>query len=296
MHEAALLVVGSTIAAFEAVLGGAVHHAFGPAGGLHHAHRDRSAGFCIYNDCAIAIERATRARPGIRVAYIDIDVHHGDGVQEAFYDRADVLTISVHESGAYLYPGTGHVHEMGSGAGHGFALSVPLLPGSGPECHRLVLAEAVGPALRAFRPDMIVLQGGADTHRDDPLAGLDNTVRGYVDTVAQVVALAGELCGGRLAMVGGGGYESYSAVPRMWAASMAVLAGLPVPDTLPPAWLEASHDAAAVAGSQAPPAAADTFAEGSRPVGARRREAALEAARTTVARLHRAHPLFAKVS
>lgn len=292
MHEATLAVVGATIATVEAVLGREVERAFNPAGGLHHAHRHRSAGFCVYNDCAVAIERATRARPGLKVAYVDIDVHHGDGVEEAFYDRSDVLTVSVHESGAYLYPGSGNVHDMGSSDGYGFALNVPLVPGAGADSYAVVCERIVGPALQAFEPGLIVLQGGADTHRDDPLAGLDNTVEGYVDTVTAIAGFAQLLCDGRLAMVGGGGYESYSAVPRMWAAAMAVLADVDVPRALPPEWLDSSHRAARFARSAAPLAPSATFAEGSPEPERSVRATALEATVRTIERLERGHPLL----
>lgn len=292
MHEAALLVAGATVAALDAVVGGVVTRAFGPAGGLHHAHRERASGFCIYNDCALAIEHATTTVRGLRVAYVDIDVHHGDGVEEAFYDRPDVLTLSVHESGAYLYPGSGHVHEMGTGPGDGYALNVPLAPGTGAAGYQLVLEQVIGPALRSFSPDVIVLQGGADSHRDDPLAGLDNTVAGYLGLVAGIVDLSDELCGGRVAMVGGGGYESYSAVPRMWAGALAVLMGAPVPQTVPAGWRARSHEAAATAGSAAPPCPEQTLAEGSAPPPAHVRHAAMEATVSVIEKLCRAHPLL----
>src|SRR5690606_4082482 len=125
MHEAAAMVAGGTIAAMDAVLSGRLTRAFNPAGGMHHAHRERVAGFCVYNDCAVAIAHAAARNPGLRVAYVDIDAHHGDGVEEAFYDRGDVLTLSVHESGQYLYPGTGSERSMGSDAGAGCTLNVP---------------------------------------------------------------------------------------------------------------------------------------------------------------------------
>lgn len=292
MHEAALLVVGSTITAVDAVVSGEATRAFSVAGGLHHAHRDRCAGFCIYNDCAIAIERAVRANPGLRVAYVDIDVHHGDGVQEAFFDRADVLTVSVHESGAYLYPGTGYTYEMGVGAGAGFALNVPLVPGSGDEQLARVFDEVVAVALRRFAPDLIVLQGGADTHRDDPLAGLDATVAGYVRLVERACDLASELCAGRIVLTGGGGYEAYSAVPRMWAAALAVLAGLPVPQALPDPWRDAAHAAARHAGSRAPLAPRLTFDEHTPPQPSDVSHQATLATEKVIESLQRAHPLL----
>lgn len=292
MHEAALLAVGSTITAVEAVLAEQAVRAFSVAGGLHHAHRDRSAGFCIYNDCAIAIERAVRANPGLKVAYVDIDVHHGDGVQEAFYDRPDVLTVSVHESGAYLYPGTGHVHEMGTGEGTGYALNVPLLPSAGDTQLVRAFDEVVAVALRRFCPDLIVVQGGADTHRDDPLAGLDATVAGYLDVVARACALADELCSGRIVLTGGGGYEAYSAVPRMWGGALAVLAGLPIPQTLPQPWLDVSHAAAREAGSRAPLAPQSTMLEQTPPQPHGVAERATLGLNKVAESLMRAHPLL----
>ena len=242
MHEAAALVVGGTTEGLRLVLEGETTRAFNPAGGMHHAHRDRVAGFCIYNDCAVAIAHATLMSPGLKVAYVDIDAHHGDGVQEAFIERADVLTLSVHESGQYLYPGTGSLREMGVGPGHGLTLNVPLPPFAGSECYRMVLERAIAPALSAFGPDVVVLQAGADTHRDDPLTHLDLTVRGFTDLVAGIRRIADELCEGRLVMTGGGGYEYRSAVPRMWACAFAVLCDVDIPESLPPEWIAAHHD------------------------------------------------------
>lgn len=248
MHEAAALVAGGTTEALRRVLDGETTRAFNPSGGMHHAHRDRVAGFCIYNDCAVTIAQATQVSPGLKVAYVDIDAHHGDGVQEAFLERADVLTLSVHESGQYLYPGTGALREMGEGHGRGFTLNVPLPPFAGSDCYLAVLERAIAPALSAFRPDVIVLQGGADTHRDDPLTHLDLTVRGYVDLVAGIRSIADELCEGRLVMTGGGGYEYRSAVPRMWACAFAVLCEAEIPEDLPAQWLS-SHVPAPVSAS-----------------------------------------------
>lgn len=230
MHEAASLAVGASITAVEAVLNGRVTRAFSPAGGLHHARRDRASGFCVYNDCVVAIERATRQHPGLRVAYVDIDAHHGDGVEAAFLERADVLTASVHESGQFIFPGTGSAREIGEGTGRGFALNVPLLPGAGDEELLDALRSQVVPALRRFAPDVIVAQLGADTHRGDPLAHLDVTVAGFLSAVGLIRDAADELCVGRLVALGGGGYQPRTIVPRMWAGAMAVLLGRRVPD------------------------------------------------------------------
>lgn len=203
MHEAAALAVGGTILALDAVLDESVTRAFAPAGGLHHGQRDRASGFCVYNDCAVAIERATRLRPGLRVAYVDIDAHHGDGVEAAFYERDDVFTASIHESGRFLFPGTGAATDTGAGKGVGFALNVPLSPGAGDDDLARALTDRVVPALRDFAPDVIVAQLGGDSHEGDPLTHLAVTIPGFIEAVRTVVACAEELCDGRIVAVGG---------------------------------------------------------------------------------------------
>lgn len=260
MHEAAALAVGATCEALDAVLDGRTARAHAPAGGLHHAHHDHASGFCVYNDAVAAIERAIRARPGLRVAYVDIDGHHGDGVEAAFVERADVLTISVHESGAYLFPGTGRATDTGRGAGAGACINVPLPPYAGDECYPLVLEQVIAPALRGYAPDVIVLQAGGDAHRSDPLTHLDLTVAGYVRLVSGIIALAEEVCGGSIVSLGGGGYQPFSEVPRMWAAVMALLLGRDVPEVLPEPWLLRAAAAAGAAGEPAP-RSARTFEE-----------------------------------
>ncbi len=252
MHEISALIAGGTIRALDAVLEGELSRAFSPAGGLHHAHRDRAAGFCVYNDCAVAISRVTARRPGMRVAYVDIDAHHGDGVEECFRERDDVLTISLHESGRYLYPGTGASRDIGGGAGVGFAVNVPLPPHAGRTEYELAFDRVVEPALTAFGPDVVVAQLGADAHRSDPLTHLGMTVAGHARLVARLVDIAEELCAGRLVATGGGGYEAFSATPRMWACAMAVLRGMEAPASVPPAWLDESAAAARRLGRTAP--------------------------------------------
>jgi acetoin utilization protein AcuC len=229
MHEAAALAVGASVTALDAVTAGRVTRAFSPAGGLHHAKRASAAGFCIFNDCVVAIERATRRHPGLRVAYIDIDAHHGDGVEAAFYGRADVFTASIHESGQFVFPGTGAARDTGEGAGRGSAMNVPLLPHAGDDEFLEALASQVVPALRRFGPDVIVAQLGADTHHGDPLTHLDMTTAGFLAAVASIRDLADEICAGRLVAVGGGGYQPLTVVPRMWAGAMAVLLDRAVP-------------------------------------------------------------------
>jgi len=289
MHDAAALVAGGTITGMRSVLDGVTRSAFNPAGGMHHAHRDRVAGFCVYNDCAVAIARATLEHPGLKVAYVDVDAHHGDGVEGAFYARDDVLTLSVHESGQYLYPGTGSARQIGDGAGTGYALNMPMPPFAGKECYQAVLEQVIATALRAFGPDVIVLQAGADTHRDDPLTHLDLTVSGFVDLIGGIRALADSLCAGRLIVTGGGGYEFRSAVPRMWACAFAVLCESTIPEQLPAGWL-ASHRPAVAPGGGANDTR--TFFEYSAEPDSATRERAFDLTSRTVADLQERHPLL----
>lgn len=238
MHAISSLICGGATLGLAAVLDGRVERSFNVAGGLHHAHRDRAAGFCVYNDPAVAIAAARRDRPGTRIAYVDIDAHHGDGVEEAFYETDEVLTISLHESGRYLFPGTGFPSDSGHGPGEGFSLNVPMPPESTDACYALALERVVAPAVRAFAPDALVAQCGADAHRDDPLSQLGLTLAGHRGLVRALVALADEVCDGRLAACGGGGYAWWSAVPRAWTCVMAELLGVEPPDALPAAWRE----------------------------------------------------------
>ncbi len=232
MHDAAALVCGATAAALEAVTGGAHVRAFSPAGGLHHAHRDYASGFCVYNDVAVAVASALERNPTLRVLYVDIDAHHGDGVQDIFYEEPRVLTISLHETGRYLFPGTGGIDERGYGPGLGSALNVPLPPLATDECYLLAFDEVVAPAARAFRPDFIVAQCGADAHWSDPLTTLGVTLAGFRSLYARIVALADELCGGKLLATGGGGYSWQRIVPKAWTLLAGTLTGVELPPAL----------------------------------------------------------------
>jgi acetoin utilization protein AcuC len=237
MHEAASRVVGATLRAAEAVMGGEVTRAFSIAGGLHHAHRARASGFCVYNDLAAAIRWMRRAHDA-RVMYIDYDAHHGDGVQGLFYDDPHVLTVSIHESGQYLFPGTGHVDELGEDEGYGYSINVPIEPftedDSWLDIHRTLLPELAG----AFRPDVIVLMNGVDGHAVDPLTHLRASTRLYEETVSIVGAIADEHCGGRIVATGGGGYAIWRVVPRAWTLVWAGLSSQHPPDELPRSWLD----------------------------------------------------------
>ncbi len=229
MHEAASLVAGASITAVSAVISGAAERALSIAGGLHHAHRDRAAGFCVYNDPAVAVAWALDHRPSMRIAYIDIDAHHGDGVQEAFYEDPRVLTVSIHETGRALYPGTGFPDERGAGAGLGTALNVPLPPYASDACYRLAFDAVVAPVVRDFAPHLIVSQNGADALHHDPLTSLGLTLGGYAWLVEGISALSDEVCEGHLVALGGGGYAWESAVPKAWT----LLAGSLLRRTLP---------------------------------------------------------------
>jgi len=237
MHEESARVVGATVAAVEAVWRGEVHRAVNIAGGLHHAMPDRASGFCVYNDPAIGIARllALGAR---RIAYVDIDVHHGDGVQQVFWDDPRVLTISLHESPLTLFPGTGYPSETGGEAALGSAVNVALPPGTG-DAGWLRAFHAVVPALvREFQPQVLVTQCGVDTHKLDPLANLRLTVDGQRAAYLALRQLAEEVCDGRWVATGGGGYALVEAVPRAWTHLLAVITGEPLaPQTeIPQAW------------------------------------------------------------
>ncbi len=237
MHEAGALVVGATISAAEAVLDGRVTHAFNAAGGLHHAMPSRASGFCVYDDPAAAI--AWMLSRGVeRVAYVDVDVHHGDGPQAIFYADPRVLTISIHESGEYLFPGTGFVSERGEGEAEGTKVNVPLHPGTGDQAWLEAFREIVPPLVTRWRPDVLVTQLGCDSHATDPLAHLRLTTTAYREAAKMLHDLAHEAAGGRWVATGGGGYQWARVVPRAWTLYFAEMADAELPDALPESWLE----------------------------------------------------------
>lgn len=227
MHEASALVTGATMAAARAVALGSAEHGVSIAGGLHHAMADHASGFCVYNDPAIAIT-ALLDQGLERVAYVDIDVHHGDGVQAAFYNDPRVLTISLHEHPATLFPGTGRPSETGGPDADGYAVNVAL-PAGTPDAGWLRAFHAIVPPLvRAFGPQLLVSQHGCDTHWMDPLANLRLTVDGQRTAHAAIHQLAHETAGGRWLLTGGGGYELVQVVPRTWTHLLAEAAGRPI--------------------------------------------------------------------
>ncbi len=241
MHDASLEVCGASVAAAQAVWEGRVARAFNPAGGLHHAMPDRASGFCIYDDPAFAIEWLLR-HGAQRVAYVDVDTHHGDGVQAMFYDDPRVLTISLHESGRYLFPGTGFPDEIGEGDALGTSLNVPLGPATAGTVYLEAFDAVVPPALDAFAPDVLVSQLGCDTHVTDPLAHLALTTDDYVALAERLAGLADRYAHGRWVAVGGGGYQIATVVPRAWTIYFAELSGVELPVEVPWDWLALAED------------------------------------------------------
>jgi acetoin utilization protein AcuC len=233
IYDSAALTAGGTILAAELAAGGKAHTAFSLAGGVHHhAMAGKASGFGVFNDAVVAIKGLVDQ--GLRVAYIDIDCHHGDGVQAGFYDDPRVLTISLHESGQFLFPGTGFVNETGSGPGEGYSVNIPFAPYAGDDLWLSAFDEIVPPLVRAFKPDLLFTQLGIDTHYKDPITHMRLTTQGFAAAVARLKALAGECPLGWVA-VGGGGYD-LGAVARAWTMALAVMSGHRLPDRIPAAF------------------------------------------------------------
>ncbi len=237
MHEASARVAGASLVAAEAVLGGEAEHAFTPAGGLHHAMPERASGFCVYDDPALAIAWLLE-RGAERIAYVDVDVHHGDGPQAIFWDDPRVLTISIHESGRYLFPGTGFTDERGGRDAEGTKVNVPLPPGTGDGGWLRAFREVVPARVRDWRPDVLVTQLGCDTHHTDPLAHLALSTGAYREAAATLHGLAHDAAGGRWLATGGGGYQWARVVPRAWTLYFAEMAEASIDDDLPHDWIE----------------------------------------------------------
>ena len=227
MHEASALVVGATLAAARSVWTGATEHGVNISGGLHHAMPDSGSGFCVYNDPAVAIAWLLE-QGATRIAYVDVDVHHGDGVERAFYDDPRVLTISIHESGRYLFPGTGHAEDTGGSGAQGSAVNLALPPGTTDGPWLRAFHAVVPPLLAELRPEVLVTQHGCDSHVLDPLAHLGLTIDGQRASYAALHDLAHRYAGGRWLATGGGGYELARVVPRAWTHLLAEAAGSPI--------------------------------------------------------------------
>jgi acetoin utilization protein AcuC len=234
-YEASALATGASLAAVEAVMSGKVTHAINIAGGLHHAHHDRASGFCIFNDPAISIAYLKKNYGLERVLYLDVDAHHGDGVMYGFYSDPAVLDIDFHEDGRHLFPGTGFTHEVGAGKAAGLKINVPLSPFAGDETYLGLFRKIVPAAVSKYRPQILLLQCGADSHANDLLGHLQITTKTYREVVKEVHNLAHELADGRFVIFGGGGYNIAN-VARTWTAAACALANYDCPKTTPRNW------------------------------------------------------------
>jgi acetoin utilization deacetylase AcuC-like enzyme/GNAT superfamily N-acetyltransferase len=248
MHEVTSLIAGSSLVGLSAIMGlpeGGPFareeerplHVFHPGGGLHHAWPGRASGFCVYNDAAIAIAHILRTTEA-KVLYLDFDAHHGDGVQKAFYDEPRVMTLSLHETGRYLFPGSGEVLEMGQGLGRGYAINLPLQPFTEDDSYIEVMEALIPPLIVSFAPDVLVTVHGCDTHAWDPLTHLSLTMRGIAAQIRLAHQLAHTYCQGRWLALGGGGYDLYRVVPRAWGMVWAEMSGQILPEKLPDEWIE----------------------------------------------------------
>jgi acetoin utilization protein AcuC len=246
MHDITTKVVGGSILAVDLVMSGRAPHALHLGGGLHHALQSKGAGFCVYNDASAAIAYA-KEKYGAKVLYIDTDVHHGDGVQWSFYADPQVGTLSIHETGKYLFPGTGAVNERGEGDAFGTSVNIPVEPytedDSWLECFSEVLTELIA----RFQPDVIISQHGCDAHAFDPLAHVHCSMRVYKAMPELIHRLAHQWCEGRWVALGGGGYDIWRVVPRAWSllwlvmSEQAIMTQLEAEPQLrlPQAWLDA---------------------------------------------------------
>jgi acetoin utilization protein AcuC len=225
LYDWSLRVTGATLQCIHQILDENREIAFNIAGGLHHAMKNRASGFCYLNDPAIGI--AKMVEDGLRVVYLDVDVHHGDGVEAAFYNTDQVLTVSLHQHGHTLFPGTGYPEDMGQGPGRGYAVNVPLAPGTDDDLYLWVFMELVPPLVHAFNPDILVTQLGVDTLATDPLGGLNLTTNGFSKIVREIKSW-----GLKWVTLGGGGYNIMN-VARAWTQAWAIMKGVEIPDRLP---------------------------------------------------------------
>jgi acetoin utilization protein AcuC len=233
MDEATRTLVGGTLHAARLVADGAADKVLQLGGGLHHAQAALASGFCVYNDLSVAIHHLVGR--GLRVAYLDIDVHHGDGVQWLHYEDDRVLTVSLHESGRFLFPWTGGIQELGRGRGAGYALNVPLAPGTADLSYLDAFERVVPQALAWYRPDVLVVQCGSDAHYRDPLAHLQLTTHAYERLFRRILELADAHAHGRAVFTLGGGYD-LDATTRTWALLYLVLQGHTLPTDVPSGW------------------------------------------------------------
>ncbi|WP_183604472.1 acetoin utilization protein AcuC [Paenibacillus phyllosphaerae] len=247
MHDAAAAIVGGSVMAADLVASGEANHAYHMAGGLHHAFPERGSGFCVYNDAAVAIAYL-RQTFDLRILYIDTDVHHGDGVQWAFYHDPDVFTYSIHETGKFLFPGTGFVHERGADQGHGTSMNIPLEPYTEDDSWIESFRTSIEKVTASFKPDLIISQHGCDAHALDPLSHVHCSMRIYQTMPSIIHELAHRYCNGKWVALGGGGYDRWRVVPRAWSMVWLEMTDHPISrklaqpnanEPLPPEWVEA---------------------------------------------------------
>ena len=238
MYEAAALVCGASIVAADTVWkDDDFIIVFNPAGGLHHAMKDKASGFCIFNDIGVAIKHLKTIKKDIRIAYLDIDCHHGDGVQWLFYDDPNVLTISYHQDGRFLFPGTGSISEIGEGDGKGFSINFPLLPGTYNKSFIKLFRRTAPKLLEAYAPDILITQLGVDTYFGDPQTDMGFSLAVYRDIAQTIKTSAKEFCQNKWVAVGGGGYL-ITAVPRAWTIFLAKMLDVELKNELPDAWIQ----------------------------------------------------------
>lgn len=252
MHEASALVVGGTVAAAQAVWRGEAPRAVSPSGGLHHAMPRAASGFCVYNDIAVAIA-SLLAEGAERILYVDVDAHHGDGVERAFWDDDRVLTVSIHQTGRSLFPGTGFAQDIGGPSARGWAVNVALPPRTSDAGWLRAIDAVVGPLAEQWQPQLVVSQHGADTHGRDPITDLDISVDAQRAAALMIADWAQQHAGGRWVATGGGGYDVVSTVPRVWTHVAAVVAGRPI-DPAAPTPQEWRDDVRELLGADAPEA------------------------------------------
>jgi acetoin utilization protein AcuC len=237
MHEASSLLVGGTLTAVDYVMEGKANHAANFGGGLHHGFRGKASGFCIYNDSSVAI-KYIQEKYGAKVLYIDTDAHHGDGVQWTFYDEPNVCTLSIHETGRYLFPGTGNITERGSGIGYGYTFNIPLDAFTEDESWLHAYRTSLKEVAAFFKPDVILTQNGADAHYYDPLTHLSASMSIYHEIPKLAHEIAHTYCNGRWIAVGGGGYDIWRVVPRAWSLIWLEMNNLKTPNELPKSWID----------------------------------------------------------
>lgn len=246
--EASALASGASLTAVDLVMSREVAYAINISGGLHHAHPGRASGFCIFNDPAVSVAYLKKKYSLDRILYLDIDAHHGDGVMYGFYSDPDVLDIDFHEDGHHLFPGTGSTEEVGAGKAVGVKINVPLLPFTGNRTYLSLFKEIVPPVVRRYKPQILLVQCGADSHANDLLAHLQLTTTTYREIAVIVKDLANEVADGRLVIFGGGGYN-VSNVARTWTVIASVLAGFDTPQKSPEEWQRLFE---AIVGEKAP--------------------------------------------